>query len=108
MVAGLSKVICPLLAANALEATSRASPMIRVFETLANFIAAPFSSPVIGIGLGRPGSQIMGENTLSFPRNRLQCLPLGLSAQALKLALPLWGFPHLGRQTERERIPKPR
>jgi hypothetical protein len=35
-------------------------------------------------------------------------LPLGLSAPAHKLALPLWGFSHLGRQTERERIPKPR
>lgn len=34
-------------------------------------------------------------------------LPLGLSAPVHKLALPLWGFSHLGRQTERERIPNP-
>ncbi len=45
---------------------------------------------------------------MCFPRNRLQCFALGLSAQAHKLALPLWGFTHLGRQTECEGIPKPR
>ena len=29
-------------------------------------------------------------------------------AQAERRALPLWGFSHLGRQTECERIPRPR
>jgi len=32
----------------------------------------------------------------------------GYSAQASSLALPLWGFSHLGRQTEIEKIPRPR
>jgi len=35
-------------------------------------------------------------------------LPPGLCTQVTKLALPRWGFSHLGRQTERERIPNPR
>lgn len=34
-------------------------------------------------------------------------LPLGWQASQ-KLALHVWGFSHLGRQTERERIPRPR
>jgi hypothetical protein len=32
----------------------------------------------------------------------------GLCIASHKPALPRWGFSHLGRQTERERIPKPR
>src|SRR5581483_6443338 len=107
MVAGLNNVICPLVAANPLEPTSRANPMITLLDTVANFIAAPLIPERFGM-VGAARFAIAGEKLLSFPGNRLQCLPLGLSAQAHKLALPLWGFSHLGRQTERERIPKPR
>jgi hypothetical protein len=107
-VAGFSRVNSPLVAANALEANSRANPITRVFETVANFMVAPLFFPeTFREWLGRPGSQLK-EKTLVFPQESPTMLPLGLSAPAHKLALPLWGFSHLGRQTERERIPKPR
>jgi len=43
-----------------------------------------------------------------FRRESPTMLPPGLSAKAPKPAPPLWGFSHLGRQTECERIPRPR
>ncbi len=65
----------------------------------------------VGKRLGRPGSRL-GEKTLVFPHKSPTMLPPGLCTQVLpsshELALPRWGFSHLGRQTEFERIPRPR
>ena len=44
---------------------------------------------------------------MCFPVNRLKCCRRGC-ADKRKPALPQWGFSHLGRQTECERIPRPR
>src|SRR5215469_11166943 len=58
----------------------------------------------VGNRLGRPASRLP-ENTCVSARiayNR----GAGVK-QSQKLALPLWGFAHLGRQTECERVPKP-
>lgn len=43
-----------------------------------------------------------------FPHESPRMLAPGLCIASHKPALPRWGFSHLGRQTERERIPKPR
>jgi len=43
-----------------------------------------------------------------FPHESPKMLAPGLCIASQKPALPRWGFSHLGRQTERERIPKPR
>jgi hypothetical protein len=56
-----------LVAANALEANSNANPRITLFETVANFMTAPFSSPsFVGERLGRPGSRLARENIWCF------------------------------------------
>jgi len=58
-------------------------------------------------GWGGPVRDI-ARKPLVFLRESPTMLPPGYSAQALSLALPLWGFSHLGRQTEIEKIPRPR
>jgi hypothetical protein len=58
----LSRVKVAFVAANALDANSRAAPIIKVFETVVNFMAAPFSSPQ-GVQLGRPVLTISVEKT---------------------------------------------
>ena len=47
------------------------------------------------------------ENSCVFPRIAYNAAA-GVEQTGPKPALPRWGFSHLGRQTERERIPKPR
>jgi len=71
-------------------------------------MAAPFSFPKKRRErLGRPRLR-QREKTLEFPHESPTMLAPGYSAQAFSLALPLWGFSHLGRQTEIEKIPRPR
>jgi hypothetical protein len=44
---GLFRVRFAFVAAKALEANKSANPMTRLFETVANFIAAPFFFPEV-------------------------------------------------------------
>src|ERR1700752_2720460 len=70
---GWCKLRLAFVAAKALEANRRATPMIRVFETVANFIAAPFSFPKLrreAVGAARFATS--ARKRLSFPANRLQ------------------------------------
>jgi hypothetical protein len=47
-----------LLAAKALDAKNNADPINRLFDTVANFMTAPFSFPMyVGKRLGRPRSR---------------------------------------------------
>src|ERR1700722_2982383 len=96
----------PLDAANALEANNTANPITKLFETVVNFIAAPFSFPKSRreTAGGGPVHDHMRKH-LCFLTNRLTMLPLGLRRQVSSLLFHHWGFPHLGRQTEYEKIP---
>src|SRR5437868_15407391 len=113
MVVGFCKIKLAFVAANALEASSKASPITRLFETVANFIAGPFSFPKLrreAVGAARFATRV-GKH-LCFPRNRIKYCRRGcadkLAPTSHELVLPRWGFSHLGRQTECERIPRPR
>jgi hypothetical protein len=65
---GLFNVRFALLAANALEANVRANPTTRLFDTVANFIAAPLLSPKISdLVRGGPVRE-QREKTLVFRR----------------------------------------
>src|SRR5947207_19394 len=68
MLVGLFKVKFALLAANALEASVKANPTTKLFVTVANFIAAPFSSPKNRNWLGAARSRTTRENTCVSPR----------------------------------------
>src|SRR5271169_4116503 len=69
MVTGLLIDKLPFVPANALEANSNANPTTRLFDTVANFMTAPFSSPnCVGERLGRPGSRLARENCCVLPR----------------------------------------
>jgi hypothetical protein len=48
------------------------------------------------------------KKTLVFPHESPKMHALGLSDTGHNPVSPRWGFSHLGRQTECERIPKPR
>src|ERR1700686_1942886 len=97
------------VAANALEANSKANPITTLFDTVVNFIAAPFfvSRSYVEKRLGRPGSRSARKNTCVSARIAYNAAA-GVVQTSHKLALPRWGFSHLGRQTECERIPRPR
>jgi len=60
-----------------------------------------------GSGWGGPVHD-QREKTLVFPHESHRMLPPGLCRMGHKPVLLRWGFSHLGRQTECERIPKPR
>src|SRR6266571_1984256 len=94
MMVGFCKVKLAFEAANALEASSRANPITRLLETVANFIAAPFSFPEVMSGkrLGRPGFATKREKTLVFPHESHRMLPLGLNRQATSLLCRYGGF----------------
>src|SRR4051812_9962384 len=96
MVAGLSKVICPLLAANALEATSRASPMITVFETVANFIAAPFFSPDYRDRFGAARFANHGRKHFVFPQESPTMLAAGVKRTSSQACASAMGVPSPG------------
>src|SRR5580700_6405294 len=68
MLVGLFKVRFALLAANALEASVKANPTTKLFVTVANFIAARFSSPKGRNWLGAARSRTTRENTCVSPR----------------------------------------
>jgi len=59
----------------------------------------------VGNRLGRPGSR-QREKTLVFPRESPTMLAPGFRAG--HACTSAWGFSHLGRQTESEKIPRPR
>ncbi len=66
---GLLSCKLALVAAKALEANSNANPNTKLFDTVANFMTAPFSSPnLVGERLGRPGSRLARENLCVLPR----------------------------------------
>jgi len=48
------------------------------------------------------------EKTLVFPRESSHNAAAGVEHASDEPALPRWGLSHLGRQTECERIPRPR
>jgi len=60
-----------------------------------------------GSGWGGPVHD-QREKTLVFAHESHRMLPPGLVQKSRKAALPRWGFSHLGRQTEYEKIPRPR
>src|ERR1700736_5334888 len=84
MVVVLCNTKLAFVAANALEASSRADPITtllitRLLEIVANFIAAPYflSRNHVGKRLGRPGSRPAREKHSYFRANRLQCCRWG-------------------------------
>jgi hypothetical protein len=98
-------------AAKALDASSNANPRITLFDTdiVANFMTAPFSfffpENASGSGWGGPSSRL-ARKLLCFAANRLQFSRRGSADRPRCLPLCM-GFSHLGRQTEREKIPDP-
>jgi len=95
-----------LLAAKALDAKNNADPINRLFDTVANFMTAPFFFPecTSGSGWGGPAHDHR-EKTLVFPRESPTMQPLGFGKQAARPVLLRVGFSHLGRQTECGKIP---
>src|ERR1039458_3894670 len=86
MVAELCNVKLAFVAANALEASSRANPITTLFETVANFIAAPFFFPEVTSGSGWGGPvHDQREKTLVFPHESPTMLPPGLCRQVTSL-----------------------
>ena len=68
-ITGLLSCKLAFVTAKALEANSNANPNTRLFDTVANFMTAPFSSPnLVGERLGRPGSRLARENPCVLPR----------------------------------------
>jgi hypothetical protein len=70
-------------------------------------MTAPFSFPKMrreAVGAARFTTC---EKTLVFCRESPTIQPLGFSRHADRLAALCVGFSHLGRQTEREKIPNP-
>src|SRR5579864_1823742 len=93
MVVGFCKLKLALVAANALEARSRANPMTRPLETVANFIAAPFSFPKSRrktVGAARLATA--ARKHLCSPTNRLKCWRRGCASQATSLRCREGGF----------------
>src|SRR5258708_39698218 len=83
MVVGFCKVKVAFVTANALEGSNRANPITRLFETVANFIAAPFFFPEIASGSGWGGpARESRRKTLVFPHESHKMLPPGLCRQA--------------------------
>src|SRR5437899_5303300 len=109
MVVGLCNSKVAFVAAKALEASSTTNPMTRPFETVANFMAAPFFFPesTSRNGWGGPTRDRARKTLCVFPRIAYNAAA-GVVQTSHKLALPRWGFSHLGRQTECESIPRPR
>jgi hypothetical protein len=67
-----------LVAAKALEASSRANPITILFETVANFIAAPFFFPEVASGNGWAALlTTSARKTFEFPRESHRILPPG-------------------------------
>src|SRR5258708_18310157 len=77
-----------LLAAKALDANNNADPINRLFDTVANFMTAPFFFPecTSGSGWGGPAHDHR-EKTLVFPRESPTMQPLGFGKQAARLVL---------------------
>jgi hypothetical protein len=95
-----------LLAANALDANNNADPINRLFDTVANFMTAPFSFPNVrreAVGAARLTTIV--RKLLCFLANRLQCSRWGSANKPQRLFCVEWGFSHLGRQTECGKIP---
>src|SRR5579859_289239 len=93
MVVGFCKLKLALVAANALEARSRANPMTRPLETVANFIAAPFSFPKSRrktVGAARLATA--ARKHLCSPTNRLKCWRRGCASQVKSLRCRDGGF----------------
>jgi hypothetical protein len=69
-------------------------------------MTAPFFFPEItsGNGWGGPVHDFR-EKTLVFCRESPTIQPLGFNGQAARPVALYWGFSHLGRQTESEKIP---
>src|ERR1035438_9639355 len=83
----------PLVAANALEASSRSNPRITLFETVANFIAAPFSFPKKrreAVEAARFATS--ARKHLCFRTNRLKCWRRGCATQVKSLRCRDGGF----------------
>jgi hypothetical protein len=93
MVVGLSKVKLAFVAANALEASSTANPITTLFETVANFIAAPvfFPERTSGSGWGGPVRD-QRKKTLVFPHESHRMLPPGWNRQVTSLCCRNGGF----------------
>jgi hypothetical protein len=70
-------------------------------------MTAPFSSPrFVGERLGRPGSRLARENIGVLSQIAYNA-SVGVQQTSRKAGRCAWGFCHLGRQTESERIPNP-
>src|SRR5271169_4446492 len=85
MVTGLLIDKLPFVPANALEANSNANPSTRLFDTVANFMTAPFFFPEItsGNGWGGPVHDFR-EKTLVFCRESPTIQPLGFQPTSRK------------------------
>src|SRR5258708_26794097 len=86
---GLFRFRVALVDANALEAINTANPMVRVFTSVENFIAAPSFFPEItsGNGWGGPARDLR-KKTLVFPHESPKMHALGLSNTGHNPALP--------------------
>jgi hypothetical protein len=81
-----------LVAANALEANSNANPITTLFDTVANFMTAPFlSRNRVGKRLGRPGSRRTRENLCVLPRIAYNAA-VGVKQASRKACLRIGGF----------------
>jgi len=101
-----------LLAAKALDANNNADPINRLFDTVANFMTAPFFFPecTSGSGWGGPAHDHR-EKTLVFPRESPTMQPLGFGKQAARPVLLRVGVfltwaakPSVGRSPEPRKI----
>src|SRR6202022_2032310 len=88
MVTGDCTCMLALLAAKALDAKNNADPINRLFDTVANFMTAPFFFPecTSGSGWGGPAHDHR-EKTLVFPRESPTMRPLGFGKQAARPVL---------------------
>src|SRR5260370_41268297 len=95
-----------LLAANALDAKNNADPINRLFETVANFMTAPFSFPSVRReAVGAAPLATIVRKLLCFLANRLQCSGWGSANKPQGLCCLDGGGFHLGRQAEWGKIP---
>src|SRR5258708_5124914 len=106
IVTGDCTCMLALLAANALDAKNNADAINRLFDTVANFMTAPFSFPnVRREAVGAARLTTIARKLLCFPADRLQCSRWGSASKPQGLFCFQWGFSHLGRQTECGEIP---
>jgi hypothetical protein len=103
---GLLSCKLALVAAKAVDANSIANPRTRLFETVANFMTAPYFFLEIGSrnGWGGPVHDVR-EKTLVFCRESPTMQPQGSADKPQGLPRCARGFSYLGRQTESKRIP---